>query len=149
VEEQMTKSSIFDNNFYLDSLDALSTKYFGKSNFQTVVFLFLEIGFTMEGSPDYLPTEKAIRKYLSWQNRVSPKNAMMKKCGRYVFDHSNDLTWNDCLKFDTEYRLEVAKSYEPKLITFEELEEDEVYKESIEHNVYYTKVEGGYINDSN
>jgi hypothetical protein len=130
---------------YLENLESLSLQYFGKSTYQTILFVYMEIKFTMVGSPDYLIPEKAIRKYLSWQSCSNPKNALLKRWKKYTFNHEDDLTWNDCLKFDTKYRREVEQSYQPVLITFAELEDDEVYKETIENNSNYTKVERGYI----
>ena len=87
---------------FLKQYETLSERFFGKINFQTLKFLMFTVEFSREGTTSYLSPEKIIRKYLLWQSRETPKDRIITK-GNYLFDHENDLSWNDCLGANKNY----------------------------------------------
>jgi hypothetical protein len=130
---------------FMSELEGLSLEHLGKISYQTIVFIYFEKLRCIEKSQDFLPSEKSIRKYMLWQSKVLPFVTFMKEWNKYIFDHENDLTWNECLKIDTLFRKQHEKDNQPTVITFEELAEDEVYNEMITLNPLYIKVESGYV----
>jgi hypothetical protein len=111
---------------FLEQYEKNANDLFGKVNYQTLKFLIMENIYEVPNSPDFLPIEKSVMKFLSWQNKPIPKDVNIKL--KYEFNHDDDLSWNDCINACQKYRdmkSEARKKYE-------EISISEQYKDSMD-----------------
>jgi len=133
-----------------ENLKQCSMNLFGHISYQTLAFCNMEIFFGNVDSEWYKSEEYVARRYMRWQSNISPKDKFINRFLDYTFLHENDLQWKDCIEMSKKYRKELLEYREKskkeiRVITFEELEKDEILKEIVENNPYYDKTEKGYI----